>query len=126
MDAPVSGDELEAPGMITKNTVVVPSETLREAVQRLVAAAHPLKIILFGSQARGDTGPDSDLDLLVVLPAVGDKRAEMARLREALRPLPLPIDVLIFALHELEEWGDVRGTILYPALREGIVLYEAA
>ncbi|MBV9279535.1 MAG: nucleotidyltransferase domain-containing protein [Chloroflexi bacterium] len=112
--------------MTTEDAAPTTSATLQEAVQRLVVAAHPLKIILFGSQARGDTGPDSDLDLLVVLRTVPDKRAEMVRLREALRPLPIPIDVLVFALHDLEEWGDVRGTIVYPALREGIVLYEAA
>jgi uncharacterized protein len=99
---------------------------LQVAVQRLVAEACPVKIILFGSQARGDAGPDSDFDLLVVLTTVVDKRADMVRLREALRPLPVPIDLLVFSRSDLEEWGDVRGTVLYPALREGIVLYEVA
>jgi predicted nucleotidyltransferase len=104
----------------------VDSKILHEAVRLLLEVAQPVKIVLFGSHARRDARPDSDLDLLVILPAVADRRGEMVRLREALRPLRLPIDVLVFSLRDVEEWGHVRGTVLYPALQEGIVLYEAA
>ncbi len=43
-----------------------------------------------------------------------------------LRGLSVPVDVLVFSERQVAEWEDVRGTVLYPALREGIVLYEAA
>lgn len=101
-------------------------EIIQEAVKRLVDAAHPERIILFGSHARNEATPDSDLDFLVILPRVEDRRKEMVRLLDVLRGLPIPIDVLIFTPKDIEDWGNVRGTVLYPALREGIVLYDAA
>jgi predicted nucleotidyltransferase len=63
---------------------VASSETIAEAVRLLVETAHPDKIILFGSQARGDAGADSDLDLLVILPLVVSHHSKMARRRMAL------------------------------------------
>jgi len=57
---------------------------------------------------------------------VSDRRGAMIRLQYRLRGLGVPIDVLVFSERQVAEWGDVRGPVLFPALREGIVLYEAA
>jgi uncharacterized protein len=102
------------------------SEVLDRAVRLLVEAAHPAKIILFGSQARGEAQEHNDLDLIVVLETAKDRWSEMVRLQRILSELRLPIDLLVFTKKHVEEWGNVRGTVLYPALREGRVLYGAA
>jgi len=69
----------------------VTPEKIAEATRRLVAAAQPRKIILFGSRARGDAREDSDLDLLVVERVVEDRVAEMVRLGRVLKGLILPV-----------------------------------
>lgn len=97
---------------------------IEEAVDRLIRAASPQKIILFGSYARGDHTEESDLDFLVVLPEVIDRHAEMNRLQSSLSGLGAPADVLVFSEKQVEKWRDVPGTVLYPALREGITLYD--
>src|SRR4030067_140754 len=66
---------------------MISESTIQQAVARLVAAANPSKVILFGSYARGDATEDSDLDLMVIEPQLKDKFGEMVRLRQALRPL---------------------------------------
>lgn len=95
-------------------------------MRRLFDAASPRKIILFGSHARGDQNEESDLDFLVILAHVTDRRTQMVRLQACLSGLGVPADVLVFSELQVEKWGDVPGTILYPALREGILLYDAA
>jgi predicted nucleotidyltransferase len=102
------------------------TQIIREAVRLLVEAAHPVKVILFGSFARGDNTKDSDLDFLVILPTVTDHHAEMVRLRRALAALPMPIDVLVYSVDEVQRRGHLRGTTLYHALNEGKVLHAAA
>src|SRR5947209_7903602 len=102
------------------------SPTVEEAVRRLIREANPRKIILFGSHARGDTGSESDLDFLVILSEVKDRRADMVRLQTCVSGLGVPIDVLVFSERQVRKWGDVPGTVLYPALREGVLLYDAA
>jgi predicted nucleotidyltransferase len=97
---------------------------VEQATHLLVEAAHPEKIILFGSLARGDFTEDSDLDLLVILPSVEDRIEEMARLRRVLKGIPLPIDIVVYSKAELERRRDLRGTMLYHALREGQVLHD--
>lgn len=98
-------------------------QQINRAVERLVETADPKQILLFGSYARGDAGEDSDLDLLVVEDVVSDRAAEMVRLRRALRPLRIPVDVLVHSAADLESWGDQPGSALYWALREGRVVY---
>jgi predicted nucleotidyltransferase len=101
---------------------VTPTESLiAEAVDRLHAAAPGATVILFGSYARGDSGPESDVDFLVVEPGVVSHHTEMVRLRDVLRPLRIPVDVLVTDVHTLDKWADTPGTLYYEIRREGRV-----
>jgi predicted nucleotidyltransferase len=97
-----------------------------EAGRRLAAAAPGAKVILFGSRARGDARPDSDLDLLVIEPdEVPKRRAETARLRRELRGLEVALDVIVVSAKHADEWGHFKGSMLNEALSESRVLVEA-
>lgn len=102
---------------------MVSAEKLEAAVRVLAEAAHPLRIVLFGSYARRDAREDSDLDLLVVEPHVADRAKEMVRLQRLLRPLRIPADILVYSEEEVARWGDQPGSALYWALREGKVVH---
>ena len=86
-------------------------------------AARPRQIILFGSAARGEMGPDSDLDLLVVKPDVVHKRVLSAEIRRALRGLSASFDIIVATPEEIERYGDSPALIFREALREGKTLY---
>jgi len=98
-------------------------ETIRQAVDRLAADPLTQRIILFGSQARGDADAGSDIDLLVIESEVPNRGAEMVRLRRLLRPLPAAFDVLVYSQEEVARWGQQPGTALYWALKEGRVMH---
>ena len=99
---------------------------IAEATRRLIEAAHPEKIILFGSYARGDFDKHSDLDFLVILAEVESRFDEMVRLRRVLGDIPTPIDVVVYSVDRVRDRQNLRGTMLYHALNEGRVLYDAA
>ncbi len=101
-------------------------DQLPEIVERLVRQFRPLRIVLFGSQARQDARPGSDIDLLVVLPEVGDKRRTLVAMLRALGDLPVPVDVIPTDPGEISRRGHLVGSVLRSALREGRVLYERA
>ena len=102
--------------------VLMDTATIERAVDLLLEAAPTgSKVILFGSHARGDAGPDSDLDFLVIEPKVADHRREMVRLEDVLEPLDIPTDVLVTSKAIFEEWHDTPGTVLYEAAKEGRV-----
>jgi predicted nucleotidyltransferase len=103
---------------------MVSSAVINEMVDVIVRDFHPLRVILFGSHARGDAGPDSDVDLLVVLPEAPDKRKAAIAMREALSDAPVSKDIVVTTPEEIERWGNLVGMILRPALREGKILYE--
>jgi uncharacterized protein len=96
---------------------------LAEIVERLVRQVDPLKIMLFGSRARSEDGRHSDIDLLVVLPQVGDRTATDLELRRAVAGIPVAVDVFATDPQEIERSGDSVGSFLYPVLREGEVVY---
>ncbi len=100
--------------------------TLQEAARVLGEAAKPAKVILFGSYARGDADERSDVDFMVIEPEVEHPAEETVRLYRALRPLRLPVDVLVYSEIEAERRRDWCSSAVYWALREGKVLYEAA
>ena len=104
----------------------ISQQSLAEAVELLTQAAPGAAIILFGSQARGDASERSDLDLLVVEQQVANRQREMVRLTDVLRPLRLPVDVLVVSRQTFEEWADTPGTVIYQAAKEGKVLCAAA
>ena len=96
---------------------------IQEMVRRIVAGFDPEKIILFGSQARGDAGPDSDVDLLVVMDTES-KRQTAIQIGVKLHAMGVPKDVVVITPAEFERRKDITGTIAYPAHHEGRVLYE--
>ena len=103
---------------------MIDSATIATAVETLTKAAPDAEqILLFGSYARGQANDDSDLDFLVIEPEVENRTREMVRLRRALRPLRLPVDVLVYSRAEVTQWGHQPGTALYWALREGRVMH---
>ncbi len=99
-------------------------QLLPEITRRILGVSNPQKIILFGSFARGDYGPDSDLDLLVIMEGIDSPRAESNRLRRALRGLLTPVDVLVATPQQIERHRESIGLIYGPALKEGVVIYE--
>ncbi|HEY9766831.1 MAG TPA: nucleotidyltransferase domain-containing protein [Chroococcales cyanobacterium] len=99
-------------------------DSLPTVVERIVETFHPEQILLFGSWARGDARPDSDLDLLVVMPEGTPKRVTAAAIQRCLLDLRLPIDVIVVTPSEVDRYRDYVGTIIRPALKEGKVLYE--
>lgn len=100
-------------------------ERLPEMVRRIVQRFDPLRIILFGPWARGDdVRPDSDVDLLVVLPQVDNKRQAAIRIGNTLSDLPVSKDIVVTTPEEIATQRNVVGSTLQPALREGKTNYK--
>lgn len=102
------------------------TENVARAVEILAREMKPRKIIVFGSTARGEAGPDSDLDLLVVMEGFESRLGEMRRASALLAPLRIPTDVLVYSEAEVEHWGGVTNHVINEALLEGRVVYDAA
>jgi predicted nucleotidyltransferase len=99
---------------------MVETQTIDDAAQRLLEAAPPGSgVIVFGSYARGTAGPSSDLDFLVIEPAVANRYEEMVRLRDVLRDVPASVDVLVTSRSTFEEWRDTPNNVLFEAWKEG-------
>ena len=97
---------------------------IQEIVRRIVAKAHPERIVLFGSAARDEAGPLSDIDLLIVKSNVHRRRLAMD-LYEALSDLGQPVDLIVATPEDLARYGHSPALVLEPALREGKVIYAA-
>ncbi|MGH9110785.1 MAG: nucleotidyltransferase domain-containing protein [Acidimicrobiales bacterium] len=100
------------------------AEWVPEAVEAVVGAVEPISVVLSGSVARGDDGPDSDIDLLVVVDDHRDRHQAAVSALRAVSVLPPEIDVVVVSQESAEAHRDVAGTIIRPALREGNVVYS--
>jgi len=100
-------------------------EKIEAAVAKVVSAAHPTRIILFGSQARGDSDDRSDVDLLVVKRDVLDRYEELVEIDQALAGILMPVDILLVSEDEFAERIEQAGTVERAAWKEGRVLYAA-
>ncbi|MCJ7795253.1 MAG: nucleotidyltransferase domain-containing protein [Thermoleophilia bacterium] len=116
---------------MTRSTQHVTSEpiadvVLAEAVRRLVGIYSPELVYLFGSVARGESGPDSDYDLLVVV--ADDAPVELRRARrgyEALWGLGAPVDVVVWTRGEFDRRLHLRASFPATVVREGVLLHAA-
>lgn len=98
---------------------------LQDIISRVVQTAHPTRLILFGSAARGEMGTDSDIDLLVVVQGPIHRRELAGRIYRNLHGVAVPVDIVVVTEDDIQQFGEKPGTILYPALKEGVVVYEA-
>jgi predicted nucleotidyltransferase len=105
---------------------MISDETLLEVKERLVDGFAPERIILFGSQARGTADGRSDVDILIVCPVKGSRRALMLAMDRTLWGLRLARDIIVLTPEEFERDRHIPGTIARPAWLEGKVLYENA
>ena len=102
----------------------VDENVLEEIVHKLVEAVDPDRIILFGSRARGDSRPDSDVDLLIVKDSDQPTHRRTIPAYRALTGLGVPKDIIWRTPAEVEEWSAVPNYVTTRAIREGKVLYE--
>jgi len=107
------------------DNILISQEKISSAAKLLMSSGAAVKVILFGSYARGDANENSDVDFLVVEKHVPSKVKAMVHLRRILRPLQLPVDVMVVSEDDIEEWGKLPGTALYWTLKEGKVLQDA-
>jgi predicted nucleotidyltransferase len=99
---------------------------LDELVRRTVQAVHPVQIILFGSAARGEMGPDSDLDVLIVMPDGCNSLAVTQTLHCQLSDLAIAKDLVVVQASDVERYGKNPYLIIHSALAEGKELYHVA
>jgi predicted nucleotidyltransferase len=97
----------------------VNEQHLQQLIDRIVEAVHPLRIIVFGSAARGEMGPDSDVDLLVVRPDGTHNIDAMRYIHRRLSGIPLAVDVLVTTPSTLERHRENIGLVYHTILREG-------
>ena len=103
---------------------VLSEDILQEIVRRIVETVQPEKIILFGSAARGEMGPDSDLDILVV--KAGVHRRNTARIiRRNLFGIGVPLDIVVVTPEDIKRYGNCSALVIEPALRDGRVVYAS-
>jgi predicted nucleotidyltransferase len=102
----------------------IDEELFNAIVRRLIDAVDPDRIILFGSHARGDAGPDSDVDLLIVKDTTAPVHKRAIAAYRSLRGLGVSKDIIWRTPSEIKDWAAVPTYVTTRALCEGRVLYE--
>jgi len=100
-------------------------DVLAEVVRRIVEVAQPERIILFGSAARGEMGPNSDLDLLVIKSGEFDRSRLVGDIYVNLHGVGQAVDVILVTPDQVERYRNAHCLVIAPALREGKEIYHA-
>jgi len=104
-----------------RNTVS--DRILSEIKRRIVETAHPHKIILFGSAESGEMGPNSDLDILVVMPSGVHRRNTARSIYRSLIGVGFAVDIVVVTEQDIERYKDNIGMVIKPALEKGRLIY---
>ena len=104
----------------------IDEQLIQEITQTLVERFHPRRIVLFGSHARGDAGPDSDLDLMVEMESEDPPFTRAVGVSQAFPWRDWPLDVFVYTPHEVQQQRDVMGDLIYTIEREGKTLYASS
>jgi len=110
---------------IRTRTGRVKRKVLADVVRRVVEAAQPDKIILFGSAARAEMGPHSDLDLLVIKGGKYNRGRLTTAIYDQLAGADAAVDVVVVTPEEVERYRDSHCLVICPAMKEGKVVYGA-
>jgi predicted nucleotidyltransferase len=103
---------------------MITQDVMDRVIETISAAFHPRRIVVFGSQARGDADADSDLDLLVEMETAVSRREQARRIRRVFDPYPCPMDIVVYTPAEVERWAQAPASLVATALREGRIVYE--
>jgi len=98
---------------------------LKQLTKTIVDTVHPLRIILFGSMARGTAGPDSDIDLMIVMPNGTHRRHTRQKLHRDIPGIGVPLDLLVATPEDFEKYGEHPSLIYKYVLSEGKEIYAA-
>jgi predicted nucleotidyltransferase len=110
--------------MMTSTSIEQP--VLDRLVSKIVETVQPRRVVLFGSAARGQMGPHSDVDLLVVMPDGVHRRQTAQRLYRALAGLGVAKHIVVVTESDVRQFADEPSLVVQPALREGRELYRAS
>ena len=105
--------------------MMLKQEILEDIINRIVETVHPEKIILFGSAARGEMGPHSNVDLLIIRKG-GHSRKLVGQIYRKLHGVGAAVDAVMVSPADVERYKDSHALIIKPALAEGRVVYDAS
>jgi len=99
--------------------------TLKKIVKRILLTVNPKKIILFGSAVRGEMGPNSDLDLLIIVPSTEHQRKTAQKIYRNLIGISFAVDIVVVTEDNVELYKNNVGMVIKSAIQEGKVIYAS-
>ena len=100
-------------------------DILQDVTRRIVETAHPKRIVLFGSAARGAMTRDSDLDMLVIMPGPVHRRQTAQKILRQLHGVALPVDIVVVTEEDVKNSEQSGYSIIRPAMKDGRIVYDA-